>query len=328
MAQPKTVKKQAKKAAKLQKEHIEKLEGKDPETPDKDEKQADLSLVVDPPLDPPAPAAQDNNWEERFKGLKSTHDKTVSDLRLQNSNSAAKLEEATNQITSLTAKVEELNNAVNEPSAAQPTKIEVSESEREEYGQGLIDLIEKVSGSNNQGAVVDLAKQLLDIEKRLDAVVKDTKQVGETHVRDKRAEFFAELDKKVPNWRTINGNDKFHGWLADEMPGTGQERQFYLTQHFDNHDATRTASLFNEFLAANGAPVSPQDALEEQIQPSNTNAATVDSRANTAEKVWGRTEIKTFYRDKREGKYSNRPEEARRIEKDILAATAQGRVKD
>jgi len=326
MAQPKTVKKQAKKAAKLQKELIDAQEAE--ANPDnKDEQQTELSLVGDPPADPPVKTDQEGNWEERFKGLKATHDTTVSGLRSQLNDASGRLETATNQIADLTTRVEELSKSPPEPSAAQPVKIEVTDEEVEEYGQGLIDLVSKISGQDSS-STVDLAKQVLDLEKRLNAVAQDTKQVGETHVKDKRAEFFTELDTAVPNWRLINKDAKFMSWLADEMPGTGEERQFYLQQHFDKYDVARTSKLFNEFLAANGAPVNTQAELEEQLQPSNTNAATINSNVNTNEKIWTRSEIKLFYREKREGKYRSKPDDARRIEKDILAATAQGRVKD
>ena len=329
---PKTVKAQADKAAKLQKGIIDAQnppeEKPDDFTKDDTEKQTELSLVESGIQDPPGKPAPDN-WEERFKGLKATHDQTVFELRQQNAESASGLEKALNQISILTEQLDELRKSNTAPPAAEQAKVEVSDDEIEEYGQGLIDLIQKVSGGTTSKEV-DLAKQVIDLQNRLDALTNTQKQVVETQVKDKRAVFWAELEDAVPDWKVINKDQKFKKWLATEMPGTGQERQFYLTQHFDNNDAGRVASLFNEFLGAKGPASTTQDDLEELVAPSGSDAGNVDTSHNANKHIWTRQEIADFYIDKRKGVYKKDKksiEKGQRMERDIHAANNEGRIR-
>ncbi len=338
MAKPRKVAEQAAEADRLQKELAgdQGAEIKDPPT-DKDEKQTELSLVKDgeqPPAegekgiaDPKA--APTENWEERFKGMKLKYDTTVPELRTQVSELSGKLEIANNQVETLRGQIADLQEKITaEPPAAEQAKIEITEEEREEYGEGLINLIQKVSGQQNTPLEVDLAKQVLDLSSRLDALTQKTEQVTEDRVVDKRGDFFKELTGKCKNWRSINKDPKFLSWLAEEMPGTGQERQYYLDKHFKAFDALRTADLFNDFLAANGTSRSSETDLEEQVQVNTAGGGSVDSGHQPQGKIYTRAEIKQFYKDKREGKYRYNKDDAVRIERDILAATADGRIRD
>lgn len=331
MATPKSVTDQAKKAEELQKELLENRDGKKPDPQKQDKTQTELSLVETPDNIPPTDKTvdQDGNWEARFKGLKAVHDTTVTDLRTQLSEANNMISGNTDQVAKLQTEIEELRLSItSEPSAEKQEKVIVSDEEVDEYGQGLIDLISKVS-SKSDSSVVDLAKQVLELQGKLDNLQTDYTKTAETGKQSKRDDFFSALDKSIPNWKAVNQDATFHAWLAKELPGTDQERQVFLQQHFDNYDAARVSSVFNEFLVSTGSDGAATSELEESLDSHSSSASQVDSTENVSgEKMWSRKEIQQFYRDKTNGKYKRDPDAARKIDKDIAAATVQGRVRD
>jgi hypothetical protein len=60
------------------------------------------------------------------------------------------------------------------------------------------------------------------------------------------------LDREVPNWRSINADERFHSWLLQPDPYSGIIRDRLLKDAAHAASAPRVASFFKGFLAAAG----------------------------------------------------------------------------
>src|SRR6516164_4504702 len=58
-----------------------------------------------------------------------------------------------------------------------------------------------------------------------------------------------ELDAAVPNWRQINADERFHGWLLQPDPLSGVIRDRLLKDAASAGDAQRVVRFFQGFLA-------------------------------------------------------------------------------
>lgn len=338
MAQPRAVKKMAKTAAKLQ----EKL-NTDPEKAGEEKPPVDPvtpavpaqsvnkapEAVASPekPVDPPPAAPNEGNWKERFSGMKRLHDENVIAFKEQNVVRDQEVSDLRGQITELREQISSIDIPAETPPAE---TIEVTPEEIEEYGQPLVDLISRVAKGSGDPAK-DLAKQVLDQKTRLENLEQGQKAIVENTVVNSKQTFAVRLSELVPDWRQVNDDESFQNWLSEEVPYTGKERQQFLEEAHETLDVDKVAKFFTDWKASTGAPALPDAQPTPTVIPDNAHNTVVETAVETVQgKIWKKSEIDRFYRDKREGKYNGSQDslkEARRIEKDILAAPREGRIR-
>jgi hypothetical protein len=308
---PRAVQKQAREAEKLQAQ----LQGNPDQGPPKDQGQPQPQPVVQPKsLDdlPDIPSKDDSSpngdpsidWEKRWKNLKTSHDLTVSELR---NTSQAQADE----ITNLRALVEK---ATSDKPAAQA--VEFTAEEREKYGDDFLVMVERVaksiSGNANDSEVTNELQALKD-------------QLGNLvnhQVRSDEDRFFDELDAAVSDWEQINARQDFKEWMAQEMPLTGQERQFFLDQAHKQFDAKRAIAIFNSWKGEVG--------LQTTILPDTVTTTETDINLGQQQRdthIFTGKEIEAFYDAKRRGKWRGREEQADQLEARIFLAQREGRVR-
>ena len=268
----------------------------------------------------PAPAGED--WEARFKGLQITYQRDVPELRGQLLVANQSLDSLRSEFTALK---EQLDSAPDEQSE-KPAELELTAEEIEQYGPGLIEMMKRIS-QNGSG---DLAKQVVGLQQTIaelkagqDSIVKHTAVSEE----DK---FFSELDAAVPDWEKINHDPKFHAFLAETVPYTGNERQVFLKQARESFDAKATIQFFTDFKDT-VSPGSSQDSEhkpdleipENMVTPKNSGGGAPPAEEK---KYYTVDEVNRFYKEKAGGKYRGKETEARKLEKDIFAAGNEGRI--
>jgi len=269
------------------------------------------------------PKSDDTDWEKRFKGLQTRYNREVPELRGQLSTTEEALKSVKNEILTLKDSIQHV-----EETPVQ-NDIVLTDEEREQFGEGWIDMMSKVAEQTSG----ELAKQVVSLQKELAEVKQGITQVSETVVVNTERDFFSTLGRKVKaetgrDWKDINEDDNFHNFLATEVPYTGRERQEFLADARKNLDVESAAQFFidyagpssseKELSPPNGVPKVP----EELITPDTAggNLPPIEEK-----KVYTSAEIDTFYADKRKGKYKD-PIEARKIEEDILLAGREGRI--
>ncbi|GMQ92506.1 MAG: hypothetical protein BMS9Abin11_1838 [Gammaproteobacteria bacterium] len=328
MGTPRHAKKAAKKATELQKELID---AQAEEGTPLDEAVIDQEK---PPVEPaPVEPPKADEYKTRFINLKTKWDSEVPDMRKDLAGAGEKIDDLTNQLKALTEKLEKQADQASDNTEQAVSAI--TDSEMEEFGPNLIALITRIA--NSAGGNKDAAKKILELEKEIGQLKDGHKQVTERQELTGKELFFKELTDLVPDWKKINVDVDFQAWLSEDMPGTREERQYYLQKAANEFDHEKAAEMFNLYMkrGEGSVPTPPDDEpekdddLEDQIIPDSSKASTVvtENAGEKGKKVWTRKEISRFYSDKSKGLYKRKEDEARRIEKDIHAASQEGRIR-
>ncbi len=321
MALPKSIQKQADKA----KEISDQLSN--PSPPPAAEAPQD-PVPPEPPSPPqpaadPAPAPQvEADWEQRYRTLQGKYDSQVPQLQRQ-------VQELTSQLTHLTSKLEGLT-AKPEP-APEPTAPLVTDKDVEVYGADLVDLVKRQAMQVAQEMTREMTGKLTALEQENQQLRDQLGGVSSQQVQTREQSYLAALTQIVPDWSEINQDPAFIQWLTVVDDLSGVPRQAYLDSAYQAKDVQRTATIFSSFKqtqspAQQPAPPAPTP-LERQVAPSTSRATAPEPTPGAADKVWTRDEVTRFYTDVRTGKYRGREADAARIDAEITAAAATGRVK-
>lgn len=247
---------------------------------------------------------QDVDWEHRFKTQKQKYDETIPVLRTENE--------------TLTARVNELEKLIQkaEPDAdpAVQEKPVFTEAEIEEYGEDFLNLITRVAGMR-QNPENDVSKELAELKDQFNNIAQSQHKTAEDR-------FFDDLKELVPDWEVVNKREDFQGWLAEEMPMTGRERQVFLADAQKRLDARAVAGFFTAWKGESGKG---QSYLPDN--PSGGNGQHGGQGADDSAEIYTAKEVGQFYDDMKLGRYKGREDEARQIEKKIFRAQKEGRIR-
>jgi hypothetical protein len=264
----------------------------------------------------PKPAVSEETWEQKYHTLKGKFDAEVPRLYAQ-------VREMNGQISQLTADVATAKATQAQPvPASTPTLI--TEQDKEAFGSDLIDLIDrateaKLAGSRQQEA--KLIAEIAELKGKLG-------NVSERQVVSDKDRYETSLTAAVPNWQALNVDQGFLNWLAEVDPVYGMPRQYALNNAYEALDAARTATIFNQYsksLAPAPAASSNRADLQRQVAPTRSRTSPAPSNPNVDKRVYNQQDIDAFYTEWRRGLIDEA--EAVQIEKDIHAATVEGRIR-
>ena len=274
--------------------------------------------VPDPQAEPPPTA---DNWQQKFQTLQGKYNAEVPTLR--------------GQIVALQNRIEELSAAPPAiPASAVPPQVTklVTDEDTETYGDDLISLMRRVVAETDAGEKARLQDEIADLRKQMAAQASTVEAVAGNVTGERRAKYFTDLVRDVPNYEEVDNDQAFKDWLLKPDEFSGVIRNEILQNAYFAFDVGRTAQVFNAYLAqATPAPppppppVDPQAELASQVSPGQGRAAAVVA-PDDGKKVWSIAEMDTFYKDVSRGDYRGRMDEVRRIEADIDKALAEGRV--
>lgn len=303
-------------------------DGTEPVTPDVPDPQAPQEPV--PPqsvVQEPATISKEeyDRLEQKYRTLQGMHNADAARFR-------SELAAANNAYHSLEQRLVEVERAAQTP--VTPATY-VTAQDEEEYGETL-DMVrraakeeaEKIFRGSETAYLARIAQLEAEVSRVNNTVVPVVQDLSRSQVEQAKAEFWGAISTQVPNWQTINNDQAFKDWLLETDEITGATRQQFLAQAQSELNASRVIKFFKEWerTAAGGptpAPRNSQAELEKYVAP-GTSRATVP--VDSTKKQWTREEISKFYQDSMMGKYANRLDEKKRIEKDIFAAQAEGRV--
>ena len=263
----------------------------------------------------------EETWQKRYQTLQGMFNAEVPRLN-------SKVKELEDALTQATAKIDAATKAHQAPT--KPELSLVTDKDVEAFGSDMIDLIKRQSvevfqheKQQMQGELAKLQGENAELKSQLGGV---TEKQG---ANDRRA-YFMELTKLVPDYEAVNVDPDFLNWLAVPDQLSGQPRQLFLNQAFNSFDPSRTAVLFNTWKEQAGIAAQPRNTarqeLSRQVAP-GTSKSSAGQTTNVADRMWTRAEIEQFYTDSAKGVYRSKAEEAARIESEIDAAVAAGRVR-
>jgi len=99
-----------------------------------------------------------------------------------------------------------------------------------------------------------------------------------------------------------------------------------------NYDVDRIATFFSTWSGLNGnqsahqGKSANQDELNQQVAPKRSRSAGAAPTGSNNKQSWSQADIGAFYDDIRKGKFKGRDDERAKIERDIFAAQAEGRI--
>jgi hypothetical protein len=259
--------------------------------------------------------------EQRYRTLQGMYNADTGRLRSENQ-----------QLQQRLAQLEQLMTTMSQTPAPPQVADQrfVTEQDIEEYGDS-VDLMRRVTREETLAHQRELAELKDTIRKLQASVVPRVEQVAQAQAHSTEQSFWSTLNAMVPDWRDVNADPGFHGWLLEVDPLSGLSRQTFLDNAQRSFDAQRVAQFFNAWKGSAGNQVAqtqrsaPKSELEKQVVPGKgrTGAAPSSSGNN---KTYTPQDIAKFYTDVRQGRFKGRDDERARLERDIFAAQREGRI--
>lgn len=352
MALPKQIRNQIKQGEEIEKE----LRKQQDEAGTADTSQAEIDKLlseVEPPaeeapatdnvteLHPPAeggdpeptPEAKPErtDWKQKYAVLKGKYDAEVPRLSQDLRESNSRIEKLEDKLTELAAKP--IAQPEPEKSRADFTPEEVAD-----YGEDLLDVIGRKARSIVES---EYLPQINTLNTEITTLKNELGETGQRVAKQETNEVFAQLDNTVENWRETNVDPKFHEWLDQHDPYTGETRKNLMLRAFDRKNAHQVKAFFENFKKENAAVIPESTASTPSGQGGTDAGATLDLNDYVApgtpksggnagapkdKRIWSSKDIGAFYSDVQKGRYRSRPDDKARIEADIVAATREGRV--
>ncbi len=203
----------------------------------------------------------------------------------------------------------------------------VTPQEREAYGDEMLDVIAK-------RAREVFGKEVETLKHKVGSITGQLQNFGEQFQLSARDQMFAELDREIPEWRSLNRDQNFIQWLGLTDPLSGAIRNVLLNAAVMANDKSRVAAFFRSFVSE-GATVDPDRSEPDRRTPSVTlknlaapgRVRSAPATAPAEKPAITTSQIAEFYSHVRAGKYRGREADQRATEEQIFAAQREGRVR-
>lgn len=272
------------------------------------------------PLPAPAEPVSPEQWEHRYNSMKGRYDATQRTI--------GEMQETISQLGDELVRTQQVLRAPRAPAPGNtPPAPLLTPQDEEDYGKPLIDFAQRA-------ALAAVAPKMTELENR-------NQELSQRLARSALTDMRADVTASVPNWREINRNPRFLAWLRLPDIYSGDVRQALLNRATQAADAPRVIAFFKGFLAeeeATGqslapqpeppvAPRTPAIRLDSLTAPGKARPAGGNSAQSVDKPVFTRAQIAAFYADVRASRYAGREVDKDKLEREIFAAQADGRVR-
>ena len=264
-------------------------------------------------------------WKHKYDVLQGKYDAEVPRLQQSNNGLQGRLGEMENQLARITAKMADAPAKQITPSSY------LTDEEREDYGEDMLTVVKKAAREEFEPMLATLQEE----NGQLRSLLGGMQQKSILGARD---EMLDKLDNELSNWRQLNSQPDFLGWLENVDPYSGNKKLEMLRQAFENNNTSRVLAFFKGFLNENAAytsnsqvPNQPREvgfSLETLVAPGRASdsegSRAQEGNANSLQ--WSSASIKKFYSDINRGVYRDKPDERTRLERDLFSAQEEGRI--
>lgn len=298
-----------------------------PEVPqDQGDRQASEPESVQSPEPTPDKGQEKVDWEHKYSVLKGKYDAEVPRLQQQNNAMQGQIVDLQNQMNDILTKGFDIDE---DGEKITPGKY-LKEDEVEDYGADMIDVVKRAAREEFEPMLAKLQEENSHLRGLLGGMQQQT-------ATNAKQTMLTQLDEQIPQWREVNGNQEFLGWLENVDPYSGQKKLDMLRQAFEGNNTQRVMAFFRGFLNENAAfttsqqpnPSEPKVSMETLVAPGRASDGDQPraQEGNTVNgKVWTSADVSKFYRDVQRGVFKNDPAERDRLERDIFLAQKQGRI--
>lgn len=248
----------------------------------------------------------EEKWEHKYRRLQGKYDAEVPRLH--------------QQVKELQAALQQMQHQAQQPppppapeKPAEPERY-VSDEDVANYGEDFVDIQRRIT----LDATRELRKQVEELKTQLAQQGSQVQSVS----------FEARLLKAVPDFEQINADPAWIEWLNEVDPLIRGPRRAVAQQAYANGDVEAVKSyvdLWRKSQApAQPAPtVSRQQELQRQVQPSR---ATTSAPSSGAKKTYTLGEAEALFNRIQHLTAQGRIDEAKRLDAEISAAYAEGRI--
>ena len=333
MALPKQVQQQLDEVEELEKQleaQGEEVEAKPEVKKKKTSKKAkaedtEVEVTDDEPIEEPvaveATPANDSveevseSFKQKYATLRGKYDAEVPRLHQQ-------VKELTDQMNAIRHEAEAAKKAEAEKPKEKVSY--VTDADREEYGDDLIDFQRRVAKEASQEYEDRFEQQAKVIEQLQQQISNTGSQVGEVG-------FTQKLNNLVPGFDQLDNDERWVAWLNEYDPMTRGPRRDQAQAAFNAGDAEAVAhyvGLFRESVepVANGK--SDRDTeLEKQVTPSRSASTVTNKSSSKDSRVYSEKELNNAWTKIRTLNTQGKYDDAEKLEAELTAAYMEGRVK-
>lgn len=333
MALPKQVQQQLDEVEELEKQ----LEAQGEETKAKPEvkkkktskkakaKDTEVEVTDDEPIEEPvaveATPADDSieevseSFKQKYATLRGKYDAEVPRLHQQ-------VKELTDQMNAIREEAEAAKKAEAEKPKEKVSY--VTDADREEYGDDLIDFQRRVAKEVSQDYEERFEQQSRVIQDLQSKISNTDNQVGEVG-------FTQKLNALVPGFDQLDSDERWVAWLNEIDPMTRGPRRDQAQAAFNSGDAEAVAhyvSLFRGSVepVANGKS-DRQTELEKQVTPSRSASTVASKSSNNSSKIYSEKELDRGWTKIRDLNAQGKYDDAEKLEAELTVAYMEGRVK-
>jgi len=288
-------------------------------------KDTEVEVTDDEPIEEPvaveATPANDSveevseSFKQKYATLRGKYDAEVPRLHQQ-------VKELTDQMNAIRYEAEAAKKAEAEKPKEKVSY--VTDADREEYGDDLIDFQRRVAKEASQEYEDRFEQQARVIEQLQQQISNTGSQVGEVG-------FTQKLNALVPGFDQLDNDERWVAWLNEYDPMTRGPRRDQAQAAFNAGDAEAVAhyvGLFRESVepVANGK--SDRDTeLEKQVTPSRSASTVTNKSSSKNSKVYSERELNNAWTKIRTLNTQGKYDDAEKLEAELTAAYMEGRVK-
>lgn len=200
----------------------------------------------------------------------------------------------------------------------------VTDADREEYGDDLIDFQRRVAKEVSQDYEERFEQQSRVIQDLQSKISNTDNQVGEVG-------FTQKLNALVPGFDQLDSDERWVAWLNEIDPMTRGPRRDQAQAAFNSGDAEAVAhyvSLFRGSVepVANGKS-DRQTELEKQVTPSRSASTVASKSSNNSSKIYSEKELDRGWTKIRDLNSQGKYDDAEKLEAELTVAYMEGRVK-
>lgn len=256
--------------------------------------------------------SDDKTWEHKYRSLQGMLLSKMQPLQRDLAAAQAERQQLLDEIAVLRQKAEN-----------PPTPL-ITEQDRSTYGDDMLDTIRRQALEAVQPEIESLRSQLAAEQTRNQQLERFMATLNDATVTTVANSFYDSLDAGCSDWEAVNKDPQFLQWLNQYEPLAGTTRHASMMRAFEAKNANDVLYFFNTWKQQSGYGSKRKDDRQQFVSPPKGAGAPAPADKKPAGRQWTRAEVSAFYANKARGKYT--PEAAAEIERDILAAPAEGRL--
>jgi hypothetical protein len=272
----------------------------------------------------PQPPADDAQWQHKYSVLQGKYDTEMA-------RNTELLRQSNERISALEQLLATMRQAPQAPAPAAPqapaSKLVTAEDETE-YGRNMVEFVQRAARDAWSTERAGMQRTIDELQAQLGNTNRAVQQTAQQRMH-------AALDQAMPDWQAMNTSPQFLAWLNLPDVFSGRRRHDLLLDAYEKNDTQRVLNFFVTFKKEDSAidpTAAPPSALRApQVDPATLVApgaprgAAPGAEAPGSKPIWSQQEITEFYDRKRRGKVP--ADEAARVEREIILASAEGRVR-